>query len=271
MTQYTAVIKAHFLAQLQYRAAALAGIGTQLFFGLIKVMIFTGFFQSTLREQPMSYDQVINYLWLGQAMIMILPFRADRELTALIRTGNVAYELSRPVDLYRFWYARAIALRLAPVFLRVFPMIIAAGFILPLIGAEQWALEAPASLEIFLLFLLSVGAAFFLAAAISVLMSISVMWTVSSAGIDQLMPSLVWIFSGIIIPLPFFPFWMQKIFYALPFRGMLDIPFRIYTGNISGNDVLFSLAIQLFWITILVFGGNYLLKRGLKRIVVQGG
>ena len=101
--QYAAVMKAHFLSHLQYRAAAWAGIGTQLFFGMIKVMIFTGFFQSSLKTQPMTYNQVINYLWLGQALLMILPFRADRELAALIRTGNVAYELSRPVDLYKPW------------------------------------------------------------------------------------------------------------------------------------------------------------------------
>jgi len=271
MKQYAAVMKAHFLSQLQYRAAAWAGIGTQLFFGMIKVMIFTGFFQSSLREQPMTYDQVINYLWLGQALLMILPFRADRELASLIRTGNVAYELSRPVDLYRFWYARAIAMRLAPVFLRALPMIIATVLVFPLIGAGKWSLNPPESIEIFLYFSLSVTGAFFLAAAISVLMSISTMWTVSSAGIDQLMPSVIWIFSGIIIPLPFFPDWMQKVFNVLPFRGMMDIPFRIYTGNIGSLDILNSLGIQLFWILVLVFSGNYLLKRGLKRIVVQGG
>lgn len=271
MTQYASVVKAHFLAQLQYRAAAWAGIGTQLFFGLIKIMIFTGFFQSTIKEQPMSYDQVINYLWLGQAMLMLLPFRADRELANLIRTGNVAYELSRPIDLYKFWYARAIAMRIAPVFLRVIPMVLTAGLILPRIGAQQWALKPPESVTVFLYFSLSVTAAFFLAASISILMSISVMWTVSSAGIDQLMPSLIWIFSGIIIPLPFFPEWMQKIFYALPFRGMLDIPFRIYTGNISNSNILFSLGIQLFWIVVLVSGGSFLLRKGLKQIVLQGG
>lgn len=271
MKQYTAVMKAHFLSQLQYRAAAWAGIGTQLFFGMIKVMIFTGFYQSSVKTQPMTYSQVINYLWLGQALLMILPFRADRELAALIRNGNVAYELSRPVDLYKFWYARAIAMRIAPVFLRAFPMIIATALIFPLIGIEQWALSPPGSMEVLLYFSLSVTAAFFLAAAVSVLMSISILWTVSSAGIDQLMPSIIWIFSGIIIPLPFFPEWMQKIFYALPFRGMMDIPFRIYTGNITSREILLSLSVQLLWIVVLVFCGNILMKRGLKRIVVQGG
>ena len=124
MTQYLAIMGAHFRTQLQYRAAAWAGIGTQLFFGLVKVMIFTGFFQSSHAVQPMNYDQVINYIWLGQALLMILPFRVDAELANLIRSGNVAYELSRPVHIYRLWFFRGIAMRVAPVMLRALPMII---------------------------------------------------------------------------------------------------------------------------------------------------
>lgn len=271
MIQYTAVLKTHFTAQLQYRAAAWAGIGTQLFFGFIKVMIFTGFFQSSAVEQPMNYRQVVDYLWLGQALLLILPFRVDKELSQLIRTGNVAYELSRPVDLYHYWYARALALRLAPVFLRVFPMIVITAGIFPLLGLAEWGLKGPASPESFGLFLLSVGAAFLLSAAVSVLMSITAMWTISTAGIDQLLPTFIWIFSGIIIPLPFFPEAVQGLFRLLPFRGMLDIPFRIYNGNIGGWAVFESLGVQMLWIIALMFLGRFMLNRGLKRLVVQGG
>lgn len=271
MTGYAAVLKTHFIAQLQYRAAAWAGIGTQLFFGFIKVMIFTGFFQSSTLEQPMSYRQVIDYLWLGQALLLILPFRVDKELSELIRTGNVTYELSRPVDLYRYWYSRALALRLAPVFLRVVPMIIVTAGLFPLMGLGDWGLKGPATATGFLFFLLSVGAAFLLSAALSVLMSITAMWTISTAGIDQLMPSFIWIFSGIIIPLPFFPEAVQGIFRLLPFRGMLDIPFRLYNGDIGGLAVVNSLAVQGFWIAFLIIAGRFLLSRGLKRLVVQGG
>ncbi|MBB6480536.1 ABC transporter permease [Spirochaeta isovalerica] len=271
MSPYSAVLKANFQVQLQYRAAAWAGIGTQLFFGFIKVMIFTGFFQSSVRRQPMDFSQVIDYLWLGQALLLILPFRIDRELTQLIRTGNLAYELSRPVDLYLFWYFRALAVRAGSVFLRVAPMIALTMFVFPRIGLENIALKPPGSLEVFLFFMLSLSSAFFLAAALSVLMSVTALWTISAEGVDQLLPSFVWIFSGIIIPLPFFPESLQLVFLFLPFRGMLDIPFRIYNGDLSGMAVFSSLMIQLFWIAALVLLGRIMVNRGLKRLIIQGG
>jgi ABC-type uncharacterized transport system permease subunit len=40
MTAYRALISARFRTLLQYRAAALAGMGTQLFFGLIFVKVY---------------------------------------------------------------------------------------------------------------------------------------------------------------------------------------------------------------------------------------
>ena len=70
----------------------------------------------------------------------MLPWNADAEIRAMIRSGAVAYELCRPVDLYGLWYARAIAWRTAPTMLRAVPMAIFASVVLPLIGLDEWRL-----------------------------------------------------------------------------------------------------------------------------------
>ncbi len=102
---YTAVLSARFRTLLQYRAAAFAGFGTQLFWGLIRVMIFEAFYRSTTAPQPMTADEVITYIWLGQAFLVIIPYQgADPDVRAMVRSGNVVYELVRPTNLYFFWY-----------------------------------------------------------------------------------------------------------------------------------------------------------------------
>ena len=73
MKAYWAVLSARFRTLLQYRAAALAGLGTQVFWGLIRVMIFGAFYRSTTAPQPMTYPEVVTYVWLGQAFIRMLP------------------------------------------------------------------------------------------------------------------------------------------------------------------------------------------------------
>src|SRR5215207_3701378 len=139
LTPYLAVMSARFRMLLQYRAAAVAGFGTQLFWGLIRVMIFTGFYQSTTQPQPMSLEQVISYVWLGQATLAILLTGADNDVREMIRTGTVSYELVRPVDLYNLWYVRSVAQRAAPTLLRSLPLFALAGLFFGLKAPPSWA------------------------------------------------------------------------------------------------------------------------------------
>ena len=76
---------------------------------------------------------------------------------------------------------------------------------------------------------------------------------------------------GMIVPLPLFPDWLQHILAYLPFAGVVDLPFRVYNGNIPASDVAFVLARQLGWTLLLVAIGRWMLSRGMRRIVVQGG
>ncbi len=80
MSAYRAVLSARFRMLLQYRAAALAGMSTQLFWGLIRVMIFEAFYRSSTAIQPMTFPEVVNYVWLGQAMFAMLPWSIDTEI-----------------------------------------------------------------------------------------------------------------------------------------------------------------------------------------------
>ena len=165
MRAYWAVITARFRILLQYRAAALAGFGTQLFWGFMRVQIFDAFYRSSNLPQPMTHSQTVTYLWLIQAMLLLLPWWIDQEVRAMIRSGAVAYELVRPTDLYWFWYSRNLASRMAPVLLRCAPMFVVAGLFL--------GLQPPASPASAAAWLLAVVGALSLSCAMINLMTIS--------------------------------------------------------------------------------------------------
>lgn len=263
MKAYLAIFSAYFRTLLQYRAVALAGIATQVFWGLIRMMILDGFYRSTTEPQPMSYPEVVNYVWLGQAMILLIIARIDLEVRAMIRSGTVAYELLRPLDLYRLWFCRSLAQRTAPLLLRMVPIFVIAGLF--------FGLQAPASVPCAILWVLSTAAAMLLGASIATLMVISMLWTISGEGINRLMGAAILIFSGMIVPLPLFPDFLQPLLTALPFRGMADTPFRIYMGHIPPEQALLAIAHQLAWTAAFVLVGRWVLSRGVGRLVVQGG
>lgn len=263
MSGYRALISARFRTLLQYRSAAIAGFTTQVFFGLVFILIFEAFFESSSVLQPMSFPDVVTYIWLGQAFIMMLPWNADRDLQALIRSGGVSYELLRPMDLYTAWFSRAVALRTAPVALRAVPLLT--------ITALFFDLTAPDSPGAAGAFAISMFGALILSCAITNFVSISMMWTVSGDGITNLAPAVVMMLSGMIVPLPFFPDSVQAILRFLPFSGLVDTPYRLYLGHLPASDIGFLFAHQILWAFAFILFGRWLLSRGLRRMTVQGG
>ncbi len=263
MKAYGAIFSARFRTLLQYRTAAVAGCVTQVFWGLIRMMIFTAFYASTSATQPMTLSEVVTYVWLGQATLLLVLFRPDREVRDMIRSGTVAYELVRPVDLYRLWYARSLAARTAPTLLRMMPIL--------LIGGLFFGMRAPVSLGCGGLWVLSTLAAVLLSSAIGTLMTVSMLWTISGEGVNRLTMAALWILSGIVVPLPLFPDWMQPLLSILPFRGMMDTPFRIYMAHIPPAQAAGAIVHQLAWTLGLVTFGRWLLARATRALVVQGG
>ena len=61
MKTYISNFKLRFVSSLQYRAAALAGIPTQIFFGLVYIMVYLAFYESNSTDVPMNFAQLASY------------------------------------------------------------------------------------------------------------------------------------------------------------------------------------------------------------------
>ncbi len=266
MKPYLSVLRARFLLLLQYRLAALAGMCAPLLFGMVIIMVFETFYRSAFGPQPMSYAQTVTYVWLGQALLTVQPWNGDTEIMRMVRSGNIAYELCRPISLYTYWFARALALRTAPMLMQAGPILVFAS-ILP----ANYRIRPPASLNALVCSLVLLIGAILISAAITNLMNIATLFSIAGEGIIRLVPALVILLSGSIVPIALFPPLVQKILHVLPFSGIVDTPQRFYVGLSSPSAMLPFLIHQLIWTAILVFAGQWLLKRAMKRIVVQGG
>ncbi len=270
MSGYLAVIAARFRSLLQYRAAALGGLFTQVFFGLVRIMILRAFYAAAVGPAPMRLPNVIGYVWLGQATLLLIPWRTDEDVAEQIRTGNVVYELTRPLDLYGLWFARSVAWRTAPVFLRMLPMFVVAMLVVPVV-APGWELAAPPSAAALVMWIACFAGAVLVSAALTALMNVTLMWTLTGDGVPMLVATCATMFGGLVIPLPLFPDWAKPVLYAMPFAGMLDLPSRVFTGDIAASHAGWVVAHQLAWTLALVALGRWLLGRGVRRLVVQGG
>jgi ABC-2 type transport system permease protein len=269
MRPYLATFGAALRSALQYRAAALAGVTTQLFWAALRIAVFVAFYGSLAegRRAPISLEQMIDYVWLGQALFAIVPAQRDRAVEAMMRDGTIAYELTRPVDLYGYWYARALSNRFGATLLRA-PLLLVVAF---LIAPAPYALRAPPSTAAFVLFVVALAFAFLVSAALVTLLSVVAVYSLRNQGALLLLSTGAWLLSGLLLPAPLMPEAIALLMKWLPFGATMDLPLRLYVGQIGVSEAWPVLCQQLAWIAGLTLAGRALLLRSLARVVVQGG
>ena len=266
MRGYISYFKLQLINSLQYKTAAIAGIATQFFFGAVLIFIFDAFYKSGNANQLISFKELIPYIWLNQAFFALIYIMDDRDTTELIRTGSVCYELTKPYNLYVFWYIKILVKRYAAILLRFSPVIII-SILLP----APYNLTAPISGIAFILFLISLILGSFIISAMVMLINIFTFYNYSDSGIADIIVLISRLLSGLVIPVVFLPNIIQKATFYLPFRLIGDLPFRIYTGNIMQNEAILSIILQVFWVVILIVIGLKLLKNAIRKIYIQGG
>lgn len=268
MKQYLGLFKIKFINNLQYRVAAIAGIATQFFFGFVFIMVYVAFYESSSNPSlPMELSELVSYLWLNQAFFaLVYMWTKDKELLSMIRNGNIAYELCRPVKFYVKWYVTIYASKVSDVLLRFAPVLLVAYFL-----PEPYNLSMPESLISLILFAISLLLSSFLVVAISMIFHIITFFTLNEKGVLTIFMSISEILAGGTIPLAFFPDWLAKIAYVLPFRYVCDLPFRIYSGNIGVSSAIPDIIGSLFWTIVCITIGYLLTKKALKKAVIQGG
>lgn len=268
---YRAAFRARFQLMLQYRAAALAGFATQCWWGGIRVMVFAAFYGVNAAAAPISLGNAITYVWLGQALLALLPWVADPEIGQAVRGGGVGYDRLRPVDAYGYWYARTLGWMLARALPRAALMLLAAGIVLPLVGLGDWSWRPPSGLAAAVLFVPAFMLMTALGAAVLMLANVVVAASLNERGVNAVLTPLVVVFSGNLLPLDFFPDVLRPFLYLQPFAGLVDIPFRIYFADLSGGAALQGLALQTFWTVVLIGLGRLVMARMMLRLEMQGG
>ena len=69
--KFLSLFRIRFSAGIQYRAAALAGIATQIAWGFLNIMLYMMFYRGNADAFPMTLQALVSYMWLRQAFLML--------------------------------------------------------------------------------------------------------------------------------------------------------------------------------------------------------
>ena len=77
--------------------------------------------------------------------------------------------------------------------------------------------------------------------------------------------------SGMVVPVVFFPPWLEAAARALPFTSVVQVPAEIFLGKHRGGGALAAVGLQVAWALALFVAGRVVLARAVRRVVVHGG
>ena len=263
MRLFWEIAKRSFQRQLAYRAAAVAGLATNFFFGFLRASVLVALYGARPEVAGMTVQDAITYTGLTQAIIGFLSLFHWFDLMNTIYTGAVSSDLLKPMGYYRFWLAQDLGRALAQVLLRGLPMMALYALVFDVTyprSAGQWLALAAALL---LAWLVSFSYRF--------LVNLAAFWAPNAAGIGRFAFMLSWFLSGFFMPLRFFPEWFVRLCYLTPFPHMINSVVEIYLGVLTGPEMVWALLGQAAWVLVLVATGQLVLRSGVKRLVILGG
>ena len=263
MQLFLKLTKISIQRHLTYRAATIAGLLTNYFFGILRATIFVALYDLQPSVEGITLQGAITYAALGQALIGYLSLFNWYDLMDTVYTGDISSDLLKPMDFFRFWMAQDLGRAIVQLLLRGITLMI--GF--AIIYDIQW----PRSPGYILATLLSVILSWLLSFSWRFLINLSAFWTPNARGILRFFFVLSWFLSGFLMPLRFFPSWVYQISQLTPFPHTFNTVIEIYLGVLTGTHLFMALVKQLLWSLALIGLGQFVLRAGTKRLAILGG
>jgi ABC-2 type transport system permease protein len=247
-----------------YRQATVAGAFTNTVFGVIKVSVLLAAARSA-GGSVAGYDAAAlsTYTWVSQGLISAVWMFGWTQVAQRVRTGDVAIDLARPAHPIGVWLAEDLGRAAQACLFRLVVPIVVGGLI--------FGLRAPARPETVPLFLLSAVLAVVLSFGCRVLVNLAAFWLLDVRGVVTLYVLASNVLSGLLVPVPFFPDWLRHLAYATPFPSLVQVPVDMVVERTTGWAALAAVAGQAAWAAAALAAAGWVLARGARKLVVQGG
>ena len=214
---------------------------------------------ASVNEQQMLIYTVISVIMSG----FIGANSVEWIIQGKIRTGNVALDFIKPVNVFLMYFSEDVGGTVTSFFQAAVPIFICSSLfiIIPL----------PVSLLNFTLFLLSFILGYIISWMISAIFGLFYFWVINMGPLGIAKDYIISIISGAFIPIWFFPQGVQTVLKFLPFIYIYQHPLGIYIGRTPVEEALFGIIIQVFWCLALGISFNLLKKKVESNILIQGG
>ena len=207
----------------------------------------------------LSLRDMLWYLMLAETIELGRPQLA-RTISENVKDGSIAYLLNKPYDFLLYQFSTTMG---ETIFRALMNTIFGGAVVL-------WLVGAPAHPEGFIIALPAIFGAWILHFCVTAMIGLSAFLVEDVSAFMWIYQKLAFIFGGMLIPLDFYPGWLQAISKALPFASITYGPARLF---VTPTPELFInvMTLQILWIVALSLALTFAFRRGVAYLTVNGG
>ena len=261
MKKYLAVLQTNLLNSLAYPGELLMRSGMIVIFMWVFFQLWRVVFRSAGTDiiNGLTLNDTIWYLLLAETLELGRP-RLSRTISEQVKDGSIAYLINKPYNFLIYQLASGLGESLPRL-----------GMLFVIGGALVWVMAGPPPNIInWPVALLALAGAWLLHYCVNVLIGLAAFVSEEVAPYEWIYQKLVFILGGMLIPLDFYPLWLQSLAKSLPFAYMMYGPARLFVEP-SLSIFIQIISGQLIWLAFL--GGILALafSRGMRRLAINGG
>jgi len=249
-----------------YKGAFFITLLSRLFTVFVIYFLWKAIFQSSVNSiiRGFSFPEMTAYITMNFLTALITGISGSLAMNIAfdVSDGSIAIQFARPISYRLIKFSESLGTLCGNVFFQIIPF----SLIFILIGF----VKLPTSVN-FMLYLISALLGFLCMFSFGFFFGLFSFYTTYFFGFNMAMAVILQFFSGSLIPLTFFPEYLERIFRLFPFASMNYTPIMIYLGKLSGKEVVYALILQIIWILLFYLAGKFVWASAIKRLTILGG
>lgn len=211
----------------------------------------------------MDQTELTTYVVVAWLVAIAAGTQLDGILAHRFRSGEIAADLLRPLDLQAFLTARSLGRSAASLTITAIPVLLLSSLAFPIRWPDHaWAWPAAGVSAL-------LGA--LIGAELAFLVGITVLRLRHIEGLTRIKAIVVAVLSGAVIPLDAMPAALLPLVDLLPFRAIAHLPTCLFLERYPLADIWWPFSQQLVWCLGLLLLCRSAWHWALQDLTVQGG
>ena len=273
MRKYVPFFKAGMMEELSYKASVLIWVFITVLQLACIVFLWVAVYQSAtdMVINGFTFEQMIVYFVMANIFAFTsLDSPTLHDINTEIKDGTIAISFIKPISYRLRFLSRCLGCCCTRTLILGLPSYVVAYVVFVNMGYMTIASVGDFILHI-LLFILCAVFAIAIYDTIDYICGVLCFYTTAAWGLNQTKNVVINFFSGVLIPLSFFPGNFGKVVEVLPFAGLTQNPVYILTQRVDLMTAAGFTVKNIVWFLIFTLLAKLLFMHAGKKVTVQGG